>query len=143
MGRTFIRALLVPLSLVSLMACEPDTSSPASSSGGPAPTLTGEAPPGSYVYEDLGLQAVLELNGSEGSLEVANGTGSELGAPAPYALAADDGRRIPIDMTDTVPIDDGATATFQVSLSEDVEIGIAVLVFGDDEFGAMTPAVDA
>jgi hypothetical protein len=143
MGRTFIRALLVPLSLVSLMACEPDASSPASSSEGPAPTLTGEAPPGSYVYEDLDLQAVLELSGSGGSLEVANGTGSELGPPVPFVLAADDGRRIPIDVVGAAKIDDGETATFEVSMPEDVEIGIAVLVFGDDEFGAMTPAVDA
>lgn len=139
MGRTFIRALLVPLSLVSLIACDPATSTPRSSSDGPGPTLSGEAPPGSYAYDDLGVDAVLDLDGAAGVLEVANATGSELGAPAPYVLAADDGRRVPLDVEDARPIGDGEAATFGVSMSDGTEIGLAVLVFGDDELGAMTP----
>lgn len=139
MGRTFIRALLVSTSLISLIACDPATSTPRSSSDGPAPTLGGEAPPGSYTYDDLGVEAVLELDANAWVLEVANGTGAELGSPAPYVLDAVDGHTVPLDVEGAQPIDDGEAATFGVSIPGDIEIGLAVLVFGDDEFGAMTP----
>ena len=139
MGRTLIRALLVPLSLISLIACDPASSPPRSSSDDPGPTLTGEAPPGSYAYADLGVDAVLVFEGGTGTLEVANATGLELGEPAPYVLASSDGRRVALEVEDPQPIGDGEAATFDVSVADGVEIGLAVLVFGDDEFGAMVP----
>jgi hypothetical protein len=140
MGRTTtFRAFLVPLSLVLLIACDPASPEPtAPTDGGPAPSLDGEIPPGSYVYEALGVEAVLTMDEGGGTLEVANDTGGELGVPAPYVLAADDGRRITLEISDGASIPDGAVGEFSVAWPSDTRthIGVLVLVFGDDEFGS-------
>jgi hypothetical protein len=145
---TIVRAILVPLiTLPFLTACETgEDATP--SAGDPPSTTTGtgtttpvlDAPPGSYRYEGLGVEAVLAFDGRTASLRIANSTGSQLGEPHLYVLRADDGSRIDLTTADPAPVPTGEDLRFQVAFeSEPPPIGLIFLVFGEDDFGAFVP----
>lgn len=140
-----LRAVLVPLALAALVACDrgeaepsPDPPRPPT---GPTETSTIDAPPGSYRYEGLGVAAVLTFDGLLGELEVRNDTDVELGEPRLYVFAADDGERIELTTRDPAPVSPGPKEAFEVTFEEDPvpPIGMVFLRLGDDDFGAFVP----
>jgi hypothetical protein len=104
----------------------------------PAETFTG--PPGTavYSYANEGLLVTVRLDGSDGTLEVENDTGDDLEAPDVYVLDASDGHEIDGDVLASAPVPAGETATFDVSLDRIGvdDIGLLVLLFGADNYGA-------
>lgn len=85
----------------------------------------------------------LTLDGNTGSMDVDNGSGYALGKPDLYVLDGLTGTRIDGKVLDAQPIEDGATATFQVQFPPEVtpkSLGLVILLFGSDNYGAFAPA---
>jgi len=61
---------------------------------GPSPGTTGPAAGGTYEYVNAGLRVVVQIDGTEGTMEVDNGTDRELDPPGFYILDARDGTEI-------------------------------------------------
>lgn len=140
--RSPLRSSVLVTSLVALsalVACDGDTSPPPT----PAPTTTPAVPdpgPGAYAYADFGVEATLVMDGAAGTLDVVNDGEASLDVPTPFVLDAASGERIELIVTDPEPTAAGERASFAVSFpAEPVPIGLAVLRFGQDEYGAMTP----
>jgi hypothetical protein len=140
-----LRAVLVPLALATLIACErgeadasPDPPRPTAE---PTETSTIEASSGSYRYEGLGVAAVLTFDGPVGELEVRNDTDVELGEPRLYLFAADDGERIELTTRHPRTVPPGPAATFEVAFGTEAipPIGMVFLRLGEDDFGAFVP----
>ena len=107
---------------------------------GPTPAQTFTGPPGTavYAYANAGLQVTLDIDGNEGTIEIENGTGRELPEPDFYILDARDGSRIEGDVSEAAPIPVDQTSTFAVSFAgiEVRNIGLVVLLLGQDNYGA-------
>lgn len=105
---------------------------------GPTPVTTGPAERGTYEYVNAGLRVVVEIDGTEGTMEVENGTERELEPPDFYIRDARDGTQIEGDVTEPDSIPAGGTATFAISFQgiEVRNIGLLVLLFGTDNYGA-------
>jgi hypothetical protein len=111
---------------------------PTTGSVGPAPVTTGPAARGTYEYVNAGLRVVVEIDGTEGTMEVENGTERDLESPDFYILDARDGTEIEGEVAEPEPTPAGETATFDISF-EGIEvrnIGLLVLLFGTDNYGA-------
>ncbi|MGH2672030.1 MAG: hypothetical protein ACRDHC_03535 [Actinomycetota bacterium] len=105
---------------------------------GPTPVTTGPAARGTYEYVNAGLRVIVEIDGTEGTMEVENGTERELPDPDFYILDARDGTEIEGEVAEPAPTRAGETATFAISF-EGIEvrnIGLLVLIFGTDNYGA-------
>lgn len=105
---------------------------------GPTPVTTGPAARGTYEYVNAGLRVIVEIDGTEGTMEVENGTERELPDPDFYILDARDGTEIEGEVAEPAPTPVGETATFAISF-EGIEvrnIGLLVLIFGTDNYGA-------
>jgi hypothetical protein len=105
---------------------------------GPTPVTTGPAARGTYEYVNAGLRVIVEIDGTEGTMEVENGTDRELEPPDFYILDARDGTEIEGEVAEPAPTPGGETATFAISF-EGIEvrnIGLLVLLFGTDNYGA-------
>ncbi|GIV00231.1 MAG: hypothetical protein KatS3mg014_1846 [Actinomycetota bacterium] len=88
-----------------------------------------------YRYANAGLEATLDL--SEGTLEIDNGTDHDVGKPSFYVLNAFDGSRTDGRVLDPAPIPAGERATFEIELDvPPKDIGLIILVLGDDNYGA-------
>lgn len=115
----------------------PSEATGATGGSGP-PSYSG--PPGTALYEYVngGLTATMHLDGDAGTLEIRNGTGRELPAPAFYILDARDGHRIAGTVKDAVAVPNGQASTFDVSFAgiELNNIGLLVLLMGHDNYGA-------
>lgn len=125
---------------------ETEPGSPSARAGGQGPVSedVGSAGtvPGRFQYRFNSITAAATFEGRVATLRVRNGTGSELGAPALYVLGTDD-RRYEGVASGAEPIPDGGQVTLEFTFPEAVEpdtIGLAVLVFGDENVGAMAPA---
>lgn len=135
-------ALVAPLAAVLILTgCTGDTSAPPTPGATSPSAVTSDNGPARYSYDDLGIEAALEFDGDEGTLEVANSTGGELGAPTPYLLHAESGEVVDLGVTPAEEIPDGGSASFSVSLPAETPIGLVILRFGQDEYGAMLPEV--
>jgi hypothetical protein len=105
---------------------------------GPTPVTTGPAARGTYEYVNAGLRVIVQIDGTEGTMEVDNGTDRELEPPDFYILDARDGTEIDGEVAEPAPTPAGATASFAISF-EGIEvrnIGLLVLLFGSDNYGA-------
>jgi hypothetical protein len=104
----------------------------------PAETFTGAPGTAVYSYANEGLLVTVRLDGSVGTLEVENDTDSDLEAPDVYVLDASDGHEIDGDVLASAPVAAGQTATFDVSIDRIGvdDIGLLVLLFGADNYGA-------
>ena len=140
---------LAVVSLVAFAACTGDDEPPAATAapGGetstsavptPAETFTGAPGTATYTYALEGLTVTVELDGSEGTLEVENDSEHDLDAPGLYvqdAVRRPRGRR---RGRASAPVPADGSATFDVALDgvgvED--IGLLVLLFGADNYGA-------
>ena len=105
---------------------------------GPTPVTTGPAARGTYEYVNAGLRVVVRIDGTEGEMEVDNGTERELPPPDFYILDARDGGEIEGEVAEPDSIPAGEKATFAISFQgiEVRTIGLLVLLFGTDNYGA-------
>jgi hypothetical protein len=136
-------SLLAPLAVLAgsfiLIACEPEQ---ATVEEPPAPSGTAESRP-TYTYERFGVTAVLRLGYGDGSLHVTNRTGSTLGRPAIVVLDASHGRPHVMELRAATPIADTGSGTFALSPDgrlDPARIGLILLSFGSDEYGALVPS---
>ena len=104
----------------------------------PAQTFTGAPGTATYEYANEGLLVTVDLDGSEGTLEVENDSGHDLDPPGLYVEDAVDGHEIDGDVVASAPVPAGESATFDVMLDDITvdDIGLLVLLFGADNYGA-------
>jgi len=104
----------------------------------PAQTFTGAPGTATYEYANEGLLVTVDLDGSDGTLEVENDSEHDLDPPGLYVEDAVDGHEIDGEVVDSEPVAAGETATFDVRLGGITvdDIGLLVLLFGADNYGA-------
>jgi hypothetical protein len=104
----------------------------------PAETFTGAPGTATYEYANEGLVVTLTLDGSDGTLDVENDSDNDLEAPGLYVLDAVDGHEVDGTVLDAAPVAAGDTASFNVRLDDLTvdDIGLLVLLFGADNYGA-------
>jgi hypothetical protein len=104
----------------------------------PAQKFTGAPGTATYEYANEGLLVTVDLDGSDGTLEVQNGSEHDLDPPGLYVEDAADGHEIDGEVVDSAPVAAGETATFDVRLDDITvdDIGLLVLLFGADNYGA-------
>lgn len=121
------------------VGADPDGgSTPTESPTDDGPTTVGTTK-GEYEYRNAGLTAEMKLKGDQGTLEIANETGFDLPKPGFYILDARDGSVVEGKVVASEPVPDGATKSFDVSFSPPIElknIGLVILLMGDDNYGA-------
>jgi len=134
---------------VAAVAC---TGNGSSTGGGPsgatsAPTATTTTPvvitPGAFRYANAGLVVTLTLKTNTGTMTVDNGSDHDLAKPDLYVLDGSTGKQIDGRVVDPQPIAQGAKQTFHVEFPPEVndkEIGLVILLFGTDNYGAFAPA---
>ena len=140
------RVVVLLLLAIALGACTGDDGdaiaptgpSPTSDVPTPAETFTGAPGTAVYEYANEGLLVTLELDGSEGTLQVDNGSVNDLDAPGVYVKDAVDGHEIDGEVVASTPVAAGERATFDVTLDGITvdDIGLLVLLFGADDYGA-------
>ena len=140
------RVVVLLLLAIALGACTGDDgdatapSGPSPTSDVPTPAQTFTGAPGTAVYEyaNEGLVVTLELDGSEGSLEVDNGSTNDLDPPDVYVEDAVDGHEVDGEVVNSAPVAAGERATFDVTLDGVTvdDIGLLVLLCGADNYGA-------
>lgn len=133
-------ALLVALIVVA-SACTGEEGRAVTPSPSPSPSLI--PAPGGYLYRGPGIEATFEITAEQGQLVVLNATGADLADPGIYLLDARDGARVDAEVAEAAPVPDGDTMEFDVSISgapEAKHVGLVVLTFGHDDFGAFAPA---
>lgn len=141
--RVFLPALLA-LAVV-LAACdgggEPSNASGTRTSAvvpTPAETFTGAPGTATYEYANEGLVVTVELDGSDGTLDVENGSDHDVDPPGLYVLDAEDGHKVDGTVLDAARVAAGDSASFDVRLDDVTvdHIGLLVLLFGADNYGA-------
>ena len=104
----------------------------------PAETFTGAPGTATYEYANEGLLVTVKLDGSDGTMDVKNNSENDLGAPGLYVLDAADGHEVDGTVLDAAPVAAGDSASFDVKLDDMTvdDIGLLVLLFGADNYGA-------
>jgi hypothetical protein len=104
----------------------------------PAQSFTGAPGTATYEYANEGLLVTVDLDGSDGTLEVENDSEHDLDPPGLYVEDAVDGHEIDGEVVDSAPVGAGESATFDVRLDDITvdDIGLLVLLFGADNYGA-------
>jgi hypothetical protein len=104
----------------------------------PAQSFTGAPGTATYEYANEGLLVTVDLDGSGGTLEVENDSEHDLDPPGLYVEDAVDGHEIYGEVVDSAPVAAGESATFDVTLDNITvdDIGLLVLLFGADNYGA-------
>jgi hypothetical protein len=104
----------------------------------PAQSFTGVPGTATYEYANEGLLVTVDLDGSDGTLEVENDSEHDLDPPGLYVEDAVDGHEIDGEVVDSAPVAAGESATFDVTLDDITvdDIGLLVLLFGADNYGA-------
>lgn len=104
----------------------------------PAQTFTGAPGTATYEYANEGLLVTVDLDGSDGTLEVENDSEHDLDPPGLYVEDAVDGHEIDGEVVDSEPVAAGESAAFDVRLDDITvdDIGLLVLLFGGDNYGA-------
>ena len=96
---------------------------------------------GAFRYQFQNVTATLAWDGGDGELTVENRSGKELGPPGLYAIT-DAQEEVPAQVTDGASIPTGGSVTFAISFPDDLEyerMGMIVLLFGDQNWGAFAP----
>ncbi|HEY3213663.1 MAG TPA: hypothetical protein VGL16_10740 [Actinomycetota bacterium] len=104
----------------------------------PAESFTGAPGTATYEYANEGLLVTVDLDGSDGTLEVENDSQHDLDPPGLYVEDAVDGHEIDGEVLASAPVPAGESATFDVTLDDITvdDIGLLVLLFGADNYGA-------
>lgn len=85
----------------------------------------------------------LTLKTNVGTMVVDNGADHDLARPDLYVLDGSTGKQIDGKVLDAQPIPQGGKQTFKVQFPPEVnekEIGLVLLLFGPDNYGAFAPA---
>jgi hypothetical protein len=145
-----LRRFAVPVALLAVLGAgctgdggQPPPSTTQSSSSTPAETVPPSFTPGSFRYQNAGLQVTLTLDGNTGTMDVDNGSGYALGKPDLYVLDGVTTQRFDGKVLDAQPVPDGEQATFDVQFPPQVtpkSLGLVILLFGSDNYGAFAPA---
>lgn len=141
--RPFVASLL--LVAVFAVACTSGgggdgTSTPGSPTS-PPPSGPVRFQAGEYSYRFGGITADLSFDASTATLEVKNTSGAALDSPSLYVIDATGARYDgTVDAASAIP--DGGSETFHVTFPGEVKpktIGLAILLFGDSNYGAFAP----
>jgi len=116
----------------------PTGPSPTSDVPTPAQTFTGAPGTATFEYANESLLVTVDLDGSDGTLEVRNDSDHDLDPPGLYVEDAVDGHEIAGEVVDSAPVAAGEHATFDIRLDDITvdDIGLLVLLFGADNYGA-------
>ena len=143
--------LAVVLALVTLSAAgctggggTPPSSPPASSPGPATSNAPVKFKPGEYMYAFGGITASLVLHGSDGTLEIQNQTGGDVGTPVVYVITGDD-QRFDGQIAGAAPIPKGGDVTLSVTFPSQVTektVGLVILVLGSNNMGAFAPVAE-
>jgi hypothetical protein len=127
---------------IGLASCTGDDASPAEAEGSPSTSPPPVTSAESYVFTDAaGIEARLTIEGEAATLTVDNETGGPLPRPGVYVLDARDGSRVEWTVVDARAARAGASE-WQVqrpAVPEPKHIGLVVLVFGGEDYGAFVP----
>ncbi|MBA3689821.1 MAG: hypothetical protein H0W82_00210 [Actinobacteria bacterium] len=143
-----LRRFAAPVALLTALAVactgdgEPSPGPTQSSSSTAVPTSPAVLTPGSFRYQNAGLQVELKLNGNTGTMDVDNASGYALDKPDLYVLDGLTGSHIDGKVLDAQPVPDGEQASFQVQFPPEVtpkSLGLVILLFGSDNYGAFAP----
>ena len=140
-SRTLSRASIVAgLLVVSLAACTGDDASPPDESATTSPPPVTSAD--SYVFTDAaGIEARITIEGEGAVLTVTNDTGEALPRAGVYVLDARDGSRVDWTVLDARGVPEGESE-WQVErppVPEAKHIGLVVMLFGGEDYGAFVP----
>jgi hypothetical protein len=149
-----VRTLRCPIALLLILfaatACTKDSGSqPVSptgrSSSAPSPVTSTPVAftPGAFRYVNAGLVVTLTLKTNVGTMTVDNGTDHDLAKPDLYVLDGLSVKRIDGRVLNSQPIPQGGKQIFKVQFPPEVndkEIGLVMLLFGPDNYGAFAPA---
>lgn len=140
-------ALVCVLASTLAVACTSTEEGPATPVDAPAALPSVSVAPGEVVYRYSGAGGVVAIlrfsDGTSGTLEVRNTTGTEIAAPGLYLLDARDGARSEVAVAGGVAIADGGTQIFDVTLEGFPldEVGMFVLLLGGEDVGGFFPLV--
>ena len=121
-----------------------DGEGPSSSTTSALPTVDAgdvEFERGAFIYEFDSVTAALSWEGGEGTLSIDNGSDRELGEPGLYAVTNDQAQ-VTGKVVDTATIPPGESTEFTISFPDALtyeRMGIIVLLFGDENWGAFAP----
>ncbi|MBI4259051.1 MAG: hypothetical protein HY658_00660 [Actinobacteria bacterium] len=135
-----VAAVLASLAL-GAAACTGGDVRPTDEATTTGPTVSAE--PGSFAYVNAGIQATLAFDGATGELEVANGSGADVGAPGVYALDALTGERTDAMVTPARGVSDGGVGTFEVAFPAGTDpsaAGFLGLELGGEDYGGFVGA---
>lgn len=128
---------------VALGACTREGGEPPTGDGSPGTSPPPITSAGSYVFTDAaGIEARLTLQERSASLTIANDTGEPLPRPGVFVLDARDGRRARWTVVGATPVPSGEDGRFTVErspLPEAKHIGLVVMTFGGEDYGAFVP----
>ena len=144
-------ALLVPLALVTAVACtnggssgDTPATSAASVSAPPTDTIDVSLVPGEWVYEYLGVKASFDWKeGTPATLHVKNGSDNPVGAPDVYIVTKDQ-RHVDGKAAGAVALDPGQSGDYTITFPDGLtvnDLGLVVLTLGDVNWGALGPKV--
>lgn len=100
---------------------------------------------GEYTYENNGVVATFSWHDGEGTLTIDNGSGQELGPPSLYAVTPQQ-TEVSATVDGAAAIPDGGSVTLQVTFPDTLkpaDAGLIALVFGDHNWGALSPVVSS
>jgi hypothetical protein len=146
-GCLLVAAVAVVSACTGDAAPEPTRPTAAPTDDGVVSADTGDTAfvPGRFIYQFNSITAQARFEDGAATMNIRNGTGSELGTPSLYVIGADD-RRYDGEVDGAGPIADGEQITLEFTFPAEVTprtIGLAILSFGDDNVGAMAPVPKA
>ncbi len=140
-SHTLVYALFVAgLLMVALAACtgEEEPAPEESPTTSPPPVTSAD----SYVFTDAaGIEARIAIEGEGAVLTVTNDTGAALPRAGVYVLDARDGSRVDWPVLDAAEVPEGESE-WQVErppVPEAKHIGLVVMLFGGEDYGAFVP----
>lgn len=132
---------------IAAVGCTGDGSSAPISTSSTPPSETPTAPtvitPGEFSYTNAGLVVTLELHTNVGTMVVDNGTDHDLAKPDLQVIDGTTGLLIDGKVLDAAAVAQGEAATFDVQFPRGVDeksLGLVLLLFGSDNYGAFAPA---
>jgi hypothetical protein len=144
-------ALLIPLALVTAVACtnggssaDTPAASTVSASAPPTDTIDVSVVPGEWTYEYLGVKATFDWKeGSPATLHVKNGSDNPVGAPDVYIVTKDQ-RHVDGNAGGAKALDPGQSGDYTITFPDGLtvnDLGLVVLTLGDVNWGALGPKV--